>query len=286
MPTQPLEQAIATTRSVLTGVSKDQLGTDTPCAAWKVSDLINHIVGGQYFFESCAKGEAPASGDLLITPPATSWPHSSRPPSAASPRSSAPTASWRRSLTLPFGQMPGVAFCGIAATDTFTHGWDLAKATGQDTNLNDALAGQLLLRAKLVHLACVPLTRRKLHSGRSSRHRPARATPISSRRSWVAPSDRLTAYPRAQAAPAETRANSTMARNSPSVSGRTDKRFPLASNRQSGEVRDRAARRATPKGRLRTGATVTQSQRGSSGLLAGRSTSCAGRTASDRARRS
>ena len=47
-------------------------------------------------------------------------------------------------LTLPFGQMPGSAFIGLAATDTFVHGWDLAKATGQSTDLDPALATQLL----------------------------------------------------------------------------------------------------------------------------------------------
>jgi len=146
MSTQPLEQAIATTRSVLTGVSKDQLGADTPCAAWKVSDLINHIVGGQYFFESCAKGEPPAGGetDYSAGDFVTAFDDAAKRCVAAFNADGV----MEKVLTLPFGQMPGAAFCGIAATDTFTHGWDLAKATGQDTKLNDGLAGQLLAGAK------------------------------------------------------------------------------------------------------------------------------------------
>jgi len=47
-------------------------------------------------------------------------------------------------MHLPFGDMPGSAFVGIAATDTFTHGWDLAKATGQPTDLAPDLAAGLL----------------------------------------------------------------------------------------------------------------------------------------------
>ena len=39
MSTAALEQSIASAREVLVGVSKDQLGADTPCAQWKVSDL-------------------------------------------------------------------------------------------------------------------------------------------------------------------------------------------------------------------------------------------------------
>ena len=41
-------------------------------------------------------------------------------------------------------QMPGSQVVGLAATDTFTHGWDLAKATGQDTDLNPELAEEIL----------------------------------------------------------------------------------------------------------------------------------------------
>ena len=50
MTTASYEQAIASTRSVLAGIGADQLGSATPCASWKVSDIINHVVGGQYYF--------------------------------------------------------------------------------------------------------------------------------------------------------------------------------------------------------------------------------------------
>src|SRR4051812_19595164 len=63
MSTEVLEQAIATTRGVLKGVSKEQLGADTPCAQWKVRELINHIVGGQYFFAAGATGAPMTGGD-------------------------------------------------------------------------------------------------------------------------------------------------------------------------------------------------------------------------------
>jgi uncharacterized protein (TIGR03086 family) len=53
-----------------------------------------------------------------------------------------------RILVLPFGEMPGAAFLRIAATDTFTHGWDLARATGQNTDLAPDLASTLLSGAK------------------------------------------------------------------------------------------------------------------------------------------
>lgn len=146
MATEPLEQAIASTRGVLAGVSKEQLGGETPCAAWKVSDLINHIVGGQYFFEACAKGEPPASGetDFSAADFVSAFDDGARRSLAAFGADGV----MERMLTLPFGQMPGAAFVGIAATDTFTHGWDLARATGQNTDLAPDLATQLLIGAR------------------------------------------------------------------------------------------------------------------------------------------
>jgi uncharacterized protein (TIGR03086 family) len=47
-------------------------------------------------------------------------------------------------VTLPFGALPGSVYLGIITTDAFTHGWDLARATGQSTDLDPELAAQLL----------------------------------------------------------------------------------------------------------------------------------------------
>lgn len=146
MTTEPLEQAIASTRTVLKAVSKEQLGDTTPCAQWKVSDLINHIVGGQYFFEAMAKGEQPTGGETDFS--ATDFVSAFDEGSQRCVRAFQAEGVMEKVLTLPFGQMPGSSFVGLAATDTFTHGWDLAKATGQNTDLAPALAGQLLVGAK------------------------------------------------------------------------------------------------------------------------------------------
>jgi uncharacterized protein (TIGR03086 family) len=143
MSTATLEQAIASTRAVLAGVKPDQLGADTPCASWKVTELINHMVGGQFFFAAMANGEAPsdepspdfAAGDFLGT-----FDHAG----AACVAAFSADGVMEKTLHLPFGDMPGAAFILIAATDTFAHGWDLARATGQNADLDPALAHALL----------------------------------------------------------------------------------------------------------------------------------------------
>ena len=51
-------------------------------------------------------------------------------------------------MKLPFGEFPAATFIGLTTTDAFVHGWDVAKATGQSTDLNPELAATLLERAR------------------------------------------------------------------------------------------------------------------------------------------
>jgi len=64
MTAETYEQAIASTRGVLETVSKQQLGDSTPCTKWKISDLINHMVGGQFWFAAMVNGEEPEGADV------------------------------------------------------------------------------------------------------------------------------------------------------------------------------------------------------------------------------
>ena len=53
-----------------------------------------------------------------------------------------------RTVNPGFGDMPAPALMGLSATDTFTHAWDLARATGQDTDLAPGLAAMLLEQSR------------------------------------------------------------------------------------------------------------------------------------------
>jgi uncharacterized protein (TIGR03086 family) len=143
-----LEQAFASTRKVLANVTDDQLGDPTPCQSWEVRDLVNHIIKGAHWFgESTDAGEgAPehdadyAAGDRLAA-----FDEGAKKAVAAF---NAPGAQ-EKMVKLPFGEFPGAVFMGLATTDTFTHGWDLARATRQEAaRLDPDLAKQLLIGAK------------------------------------------------------------------------------------------------------------------------------------------
>jgi len=150
MVTESLEQAFATTRSVLENVKPDQLDGPTPCASWDVRTLVNHIVGGSHWFAISTENGASPDGDDAVTDWTAgdfvaAFDEGAKRTVAAF---NAPGA-LEKMIKLPFGTFPGAAFMGLATTDTFVHGWDLARATGQPASeLDPALAEQLLAGAK------------------------------------------------------------------------------------------------------------------------------------------
>lgn len=106
------------------------LDAPTPCDDWDVKTLMNHMLATQQYFVGAARGEdvAPPGG----TPPVLLGPD--------------PVADFRnaRTETLQVFGEDGVIektgpALGIAFSDQLLHGWDLAKATGQDTIMPNGL---------------------------------------------------------------------------------------------------------------------------------------------------
>ncbi len=141
-----LERAQANTAKILANVSADQLDAPTPCASWAVRDVVNHVVAGAHWFAITTEtGNAPELPDTDYTADAVASYTDGSAKALAAFR--APGA-LEKPVKLPFGEFPGIAFLGLALIDTFTHGWDLAKATGQDTDIDPELAEQVLALAQ------------------------------------------------------------------------------------------------------------------------------------------
>ena len=121
---------------VLAIVKPDQLQDPTPCPDWNVRALIDHVVNGNNLVAGRA---AEAAGDLE---PAFAD------AAAAAHQTFAAPDGLTRIMDMPFGKVPGGVFIGIRSIDTFVHAWDLAKATGQATDLDPELAEALLQVAK------------------------------------------------------------------------------------------------------------------------------------------
>jgi uncharacterized protein (TIGR03086 family) len=144
MAAEVLEQALGEVGAVLAKVSPDDMDEPTPCASWKVRDLVNHVVASPAFFAAVAEtGVAPARDQ---GPDLTGGDYRSEFAATSERALSALNAdgAMDQIVKLPLGDVPAGAFVMIASTDMFTHAWDLAKATGQSTDLNPQLAAQLL----------------------------------------------------------------------------------------------------------------------------------------------
>ncbi|MBV9253740.1 MAG: TIGR03086 family protein [Actinobacteria bacterium] len=137
-----LENGHASTARILAGVSPDQLGQPTPCSEWDVRGLINHIVGGAFFFAAVAETGKPPEGaggdtDFTAGDMAENYAQAVKADLAAWARPGA----LEQMCELPFGTMPGQFALSLHFVDNLTHGWDLARATGQDETLDPELCG-------------------------------------------------------------------------------------------------------------------------------------------------
>ncbi|MGI8794712.1 MAG: TIGR03086 family metal-binding protein [Acidimicrobiales bacterium] len=146
MATESLERAVASTKALLAKVNADNLGRSTPCASWDVRGLVNHIVGGMQFFNAAASGEKPPEGDADVAD--TDFVGAFSDVAKQVVAKLGEPGALEATYDLGFAQLPGSAFLGLASLDTFQHGWDLASALGESTDLDADLAAQLLAQAQ------------------------------------------------------------------------------------------------------------------------------------------
>jgi uncharacterized protein (TIGR03086 family) len=138
------QRALLATGRIVVGVRPEQLGLSTPCPDWDVRLLLNHIVGGNYMFATVARGgRVEASGemeDYTRPDPGTHYLASAESVLAAW----AEPGVMARRVHMPFGDIPASAAVSIHFLDIVVHGWDLARATGQDTTIAPDLAAEAL----------------------------------------------------------------------------------------------------------------------------------------------
>jgi uncharacterized protein (TIGR03086 family) len=140
-----LAKSFASTRGVLANVTPEQLeGDATPCASWSVKELVDHIINGTTFFAGTAETGTPPAEDAYPGFTSEGLLEAFDAGSSRAVRAFEADGTMERMMHLPFGELPGSVFVNIACGDTFTHGWDLAKATGQSTDLDPVVAAQIL----------------------------------------------------------------------------------------------------------------------------------------------
>jgi uncharacterized protein (TIGR03086 family) len=150
-PRQIHQRAMTQTGSIVAAVRPDQLGLPTPCTEYDVRALLSHIVGGLNRIALVGEG----AGALAVPARADGVPDDGWLAAYRSARARA-AAAWADDATLdalvevPWGKVPGrIALSGYVQ-EILTHGWDLARATGQPTELDPGLASWVLAVARRI----------------------------------------------------------------------------------------------------------------------------------------
>jgi uncharacterized protein (TIGR03086 family) len=141
-PIALLERALDQAGAIIARVRPEQATLPTPCRSWDVRALVNHVVHDLRQFTASADGRSWEQHDDDVI--GDDW--------AGAYRRAADSllASWRRpgalerTVELPFGKVPARWRAHQQTANLAVHGWDIAKATGQPTDL-DPEVGRLAL---------------------------------------------------------------------------------------------------------------------------------------------
>lgn len=146
-PVETLALAFDEAVAVLSKVTADQWSLPSPCSEWDVRGVAQHMTQGALMVADCVAGKTfvPSEGDVVGTDPAAALRAAG---DAALAALRADPGVLGKIVAMPFGSMPGAVVAGIFTNDEFIHAWDVAKATGQGTDLNPALAQGCLAAAR------------------------------------------------------------------------------------------------------------------------------------------
>jgi len=148
-----LDRAHAALAAVAAGISTDQLASRTPCADWTVAQVLQHAAGDQRAYAQAITGTDGPDADPFS--PSGSLDGSVEalvgPAVAASSRAfTTVDAAAATPVPVPPGELAGTDAAAAAALDAGVHAWDLARATGQPSPLDDDLAAPLLELARQI----------------------------------------------------------------------------------------------------------------------------------------
>jgi len=143
-PTDLLERAFAATRAEVDATAPAQLGLPTPCDAWDVRKLVNHVIGGAHWYAHAVRDRVtePIEGDdddYAAGDFRAAYADAIRQALDAFTARGALDAS----ITFVGRPLAGSTVQRLCVLDTFVHGWDLARALGRSTDLDPGVADAL-----------------------------------------------------------------------------------------------------------------------------------------------
>jgi uncharacterized protein (TIGR03086 family) len=137
-----LSRALDQAGVVIARLRPDQSTLPTPCRSWDLRALVNHVVDevGQFAQVTAGGTRAHLGGDHI----GDDWIGAYRTAADALLAAWQQPGAFERTHRLPFGEVPAAWTVGQQIAELTIHAWDIAKATGQSTDLDPEL-GRLAL---------------------------------------------------------------------------------------------------------------------------------------------
>jgi uncharacterized protein (TIGR03086 family) len=145
-PMETFDRAAAAATAIVNGIGDDQYDLPSPCDEWTVRGVLNHIVVGNTTVRAITAGRRhpDRTADRLGRDPKAAF--------AASITDTRAVLSepglFERTVTTPVGEAPGVLLVHMRVAELVVHGWDLATATGQSTDIDPELADHVMANWK------------------------------------------------------------------------------------------------------------------------------------------
>ena len=143
-PVELFEKATNRVSEVVSGIKQDQISASTPCSEWDIRALLGHLIGGAENFAKVLSGTDPTlnstSSSQSADADAASLSKAYKSAVAGALQAAKAPGALEKKVATPIGEMAGGEFLAANFMDHMVHGWDLAKATGQDTKLDPQLA--------------------------------------------------------------------------------------------------------------------------------------------------
>lgn len=143
-PTAQLRTSLDATRRVVAGVDARQWRLPTPCSDWTVADLLAHLVNGNRMFAAVVRGEQSTEDKSPAAEQDASQLADYDAAAGELLDAFGTPGALERTVSVPFGTVPGAVALHLRIVELLVHGWDLARATGQQLDVPDAIAEQEL----------------------------------------------------------------------------------------------------------------------------------------------
>lgn len=139
---EDLRRVLGETSRLVDNISDDQWRSETPCNDWDVATVVRHLRGGNARFAAAVRGQSPPGAQVDLEP--ERLPEAFRQTAQDLLAAFSEPGGMERMVDAPMGRVPAAAALELRITENATHGWDLARATGQQARYDPAVIEQAL----------------------------------------------------------------------------------------------------------------------------------------------